>query len=149
MSLMWIPEFDSPDVATFPYNRTEVLAGDWFCSNMNYKAQNYATRTSCYGCGALKNIDHGDGSCPPGWKAGDWICPRCGVHNYASRTECFKCKAQRDFALKNIDYGESSCPPGWKAGDWICPSCPPGWKAGTGFAPENKLSSQGTSDFIA
>ncbi|GKV00727.1 hypothetical protein SLEP1_g13367 [Rubroshorea leprosula] len=91
------PKFGGPDVSTFLYNRTEVLAGDWYCSNVNCRAHNYASRTSCYRCGALKNIDYGDSSCPPGWKAGDWICPRCGVHNYASRTECYGCKAQRDF----------------------------------------------------
>ncbi|XP_039166372.1 uncharacterized RNA-binding protein C17H9.04c [Eucalyptus grandis] len=101
------PKFGGPDVSTYlMYNRTEVLAGDWYCNAMNCGAHNYASRSNCYRCGTLKN-DY-VGSCgegyapetggPPGWKAGDWICNRygCGVHNYASRTECYKCKTPRD-----------------------------------------------------
>ncbi|KAJ8751300.1 hypothetical protein K2173_016482 [Erythroxylum novogranatense] len=92
------PKYGGPDVATYLYNRTEVLAGDWYCT---CGAHNYASRMSCYRCGATK-IDGGsicgpDGGVPPGWKSGDWVCSRvgCGVHNYACRTECFKCRTPR------------------------------------------------------
>ncbi|XP_028752696.1 zinc finger Ran-binding domain-containing protein 2-like isoform X1 [Neltuma alba] len=108
------PKFGGPDPSTYGYNRTEALAGDWFCTAMNCGAHNYASRSSCYRCGATKDdyaslyagnmVGSGgygsDCSFPPGWKSGDWICTGrygCGVHNYASRTECFKCKTPRDF----------------------------------------------------
>uniref|UniRef100_A0A2N9IA23 RanBP2-type domain-containing protein n=1 Tax=Fagus sylvatica TaxID=28930 RepID=A0A2N9IA23_FAGSY len=95
------PKYGGPDPST--YNRTEVLAGDWYCASMNCGAHNYASRSSCFKCGSYKN-DYagmmGDGSAaPPGWKSGDWICTRmeCGVHNYASRTECYRCRTPKDF----------------------------------------------------
>ncbi|KAI4379456.1 hypothetical protein MLD38_005751 [Melastoma candidum] len=104
------PKFGGPDVAMYLCNRTEVLAGDWYCTSLGCGAHNYASRPTCYRCGALKSDYAGgniippgfcpDGSVmPPGWKTGDWICTRygCGVHNYASRIECFKCKTPRDF----------------------------------------------------
>ncbi|KAK4760353.1 hypothetical protein SAY87_005246 [Trapa incisa] len=104
------PKFGGPDVSTYLYNvRPEALAGDWYCTGMNCGAHNYASRMTCYRCGALKNeyiasayagnIMVSEGAMPPGWKSGDWLCTRygCGVHNYASRTECFKCKAPREF----------------------------------------------------
>ncbi|KMT02921.1 hypothetical protein BVRB_8g194970 [Beta vulgaris subsp. vulgaris] len=97
-------------------NRTEVLAGDWYCQAMNCGAHNYASRTSCFRCGAQKpesalgccgatNVISSSGGYGseteanlPGWKTGDWICtrPGCAVHNYACRMECFKCKTPRD-----------------------------------------------------
>ncbi|XP_016481533.1 uncharacterized protein LOC107802530 isoform X1 [Nicotiana tabacum] len=102
----------SADVAMYGLNKTEVLAGDWYCSAMNCGSHNYASRTNCYRCGALKSDYYGigagmmastgygyDASSVPGWKSGDWICSRlgCGVHNYASRAECYKCKTPKDF----------------------------------------------------
>ena len=81
----------SPDMSSYGINRTEVLAGDWYCSAMNCGAHNYASRTSCYRCGSLKNdylgypttgmMPSGDhysyeGNELPGWKTGDWICNR-------------------------------------------------------------------------
>ncbi|KAJ9140949.1 hypothetical protein P3X46_031538 [Hevea brasiliensis] len=99
------PKYGGPDPTTFTYRRP----GDWYCTAMNCGSHNYASRSSCYRCGAMKN-DYGsgyggdsmygsDGSAPPGWKTGDWICSRmgCGEHNYASRTECYKCKTPRDY----------------------------------------------------
>lgn len=95
-------------------NRTEVLAGDWYCQAMNCRSHNYASRTSCFKCGTEKlgralgcfgasnimssSAGYGSEGNPPGWKTGDWICtrPECGVHNYACRMECFKCKMPRD-----------------------------------------------------
>ncbi|KAB1225006.1 Zinc finger Ran-binding domain-containing protein 2 [Morella rubra] len=105
------PKFGGPDPSTYGYNKTEVLAGDWYCTAMNCGAHNYASRSSCYRCGAYKNDYAGmtgsgayvsDASAPPGWKTGDWMCTSvgCGVHNYASRTECFRCKTPRAFGKK-------------------------------------------------
>ncbi|KAB2609788.1 RNA-binding protein-like [Pyrus ussuriensis x Pyrus communis] len=106
------PKYGGPDPSTYGCNRTEVLAGDWYC---NCGAHNYASRPNCYRCSSMKN-DYGgaaysmmpsaegygsDASAPPGWKSGDWMCNRvgCGVHNYASRMECFKCKTPKDYGL--------------------------------------------------
>ncbi|KAA8523035.1 hypothetical protein F0562_009458 [Nyssa sinensis] len=107
------PKFGSgTDMSSYGINRTEVLAGDWYCTAMNCGAHNYASRSSCYRCGAAKDDYCGygsgimgsggygyDGSALPGWKSGDWICSRlgCAVHNYASRMECYKCRTPRDF----------------------------------------------------
>ncbi|CAA2998675.1 zinc finger Ran-binding domain-containing 2-like isoform X1 [Olea europaea subsp. europaea] len=99
------------DVSAYGTNRTEVLAGDWYCGTLNCGSHNYASRTSCYRCGASRDYcgygagmvapagDAYDASVLPGWKTGDWICSRlgCGVHNYASRMECYKCKTPKDF----------------------------------------------------
>ncbi|KAE8714184.1 Zinc finger family protein, putative isoform 1 [Hibiscus syriacus] len=67
------PKYGGPDVSTYLYNRTEILAGDCMMGS--------------------------ESRVPPGWKTGDWMCTRygCGVHNYASRIECFRCKTPRDF----------------------------------------------------
>ncbi|KAL9267716.1 Zinc finger Ran-binding domain-containing protein [Drosera capensis] len=111
------PKFGTQaDVSAYLFNRTEVLAGDWYCQSMNCGAHNYASRTSCYRCGAMKSDyvsgyaasmvgsgGYGSENQPPGWKTGDWICTRvgCGMHNYASRTECYKCRTPRDFGEKS------------------------------------------------
>lgn len=88
------PKFGGPDTSTYgSINRnTEALAGDWFCTAMSCGAHNYASRSTCYKCGALKDDAYGYGgnmvssggygsgcSLPPGWKPGDWICSR-SVH---------------------------------------------------------------------
>ncbi|KAK4727539.1 hypothetical protein R3W88_032456 [Solanum pinnatisectum] len=101
----------SADVAMYGLNKTDVLAGDWYCSAMNCGSHNYASRTSCYRCGSVKSDYYGigtgmmapagygyDSSVLPGWKNGDWICSRigCGMHNYANRAECYKCKTPKD-----------------------------------------------------
>ncbi|XP_057544753.1 uncharacterized protein LOC130823938 [Amaranthus tricolor] len=118
------PKYGSQDdipyyIASTKLNRTEVLAGDWYCQSMNCGAHNYASRTSCFRCGNLKceygtvGVGYGTGDMMgagvyssdqqqqllPGWKAGDWICmrPGCGLHNYACRMECYKCSLPRDF----------------------------------------------------
>ena len=82
------PKFATPDeVASFGMNRTEVLAGDWYCATFNCGTHNYASRTACYRCGAFKDYSammaastaacYGyDASAVPGWKTGDWICNR-------------------------------------------------------------------------
>ncbi|KAK4257372.1 hypothetical protein QN277_006967 [Acacia crassicarpa] len=99
------PKFGGPDEfsSTCGSNKnSEALPGDWYCSAENCGAHNYASRSKCFRCAALKDdngvSDHryGLGSSslhpPPGWKPGDWMCSSCGTHNYASREECFKCK---------------------------------------------------------
>ncbi|KAG8372716.1 hypothetical protein BUALT_Bualt12G0095600 [Buddleja alternifolia] len=109
------PRYATPgDVSAYAnalMQKTQVLAGDWYCVALNCGAHNYASRNSCYRCGASKDIydcaAYGAAAAAqvygydavPGWKTGDWICSRldCGIHNYASRTECFKCKTPRDF----------------------------------------------------
>nr|CAD1824310.1 unnamed protein product [Ananas comosus var. bracteatus] len=76
----------------------DVKPGDWYCS---CGVHNYACRSNCFKCGAVKNdsgVTHSWGfACPGqhGWKSGDWTCTRlgCNEHNYASRTECFRCNA--------------------------------------------------------
>ncbi|KAI3781896.1 hypothetical protein L2E82_11924 [Cichorium intybus] len=106
------PKFATPaEMSTYGIDRTEVLAGDWYCSTFNCGSHNYASRTVCYRCGTLKDYTTAamiaastagyythDSSALPGWKSGDWVCNRlgCGVHNYASRMECYKCKTPRE-----------------------------------------------------
>ncbi|CAJ1955122.1 unnamed protein product [Sphenostylis stenocarpa] len=85
---------------------SNVRPGDWYCDASNCAAHNFASRTSCFNCGAFKNeLAAADSSSSrtsggagrPGWKSGDWICNRsgCNEHNFASRVECFKCSAPR------------------------------------------------------
>ncbi|KAF7806364.1 zinc finger Ran-binding domain-containing protein 2-like isoform X1 [Senna tora] len=76
------PKFGGHDPSSYgSINRnTDALAGDWFCTVMNCGAHNYASRSSCFKCGTLKDDYAGSGgygsgcSFPPGWKPGDWIC---------------------------------------------------------------------------
>ncbi|GJW58997.1 zinc finger, RanBP2-type containing protein [Tanacetum coccineum] len=82
------PKFATPDeVSAYGMNRTEVLAGDWYCATFNCGTHNYASRTACYRCGAFKDYSammtpstapcYGyDASVVPGWKTGDWLCNR-------------------------------------------------------------------------
>ncbi|XP_008378314.3 transcription initiation factor TFIID subunit 15-like isoform X1 [Malus sylvestris] len=100
----------------------DVRPGDWYCTVGNCAAHNFASRSSCFKCGAAKDeLSSGGGgggfegdmprplrgfgfgsggssSGRSGWKSGDWICtrPGCNEHNFASRTECFRCNAPRD-----------------------------------------------------
>ncbi|PHT51590.1 hypothetical protein CQW23_06052 [Capsicum baccatum] len=78
------PKYATPvDVAMYGLKKKNVLAGDWYCSAMNCGSHNYASRSNCYRCGALKSYYYGitagygyDSSALPGWKSGDWICSR-------------------------------------------------------------------------
>ncbi|RAL52961.1 unnamed protein product [Cuscuta campestris] len=96
----------------------DVRPGDWYCSFGHCGAHNFASRFSCFKCGAFKDdaasSDAADnmsrsrggsggaasGSNRSAWKSGDWICTRsgCNEHNFASRMECFRCNAPRDAA---------------------------------------------------
>ncbi|XP_031488477.1 uncharacterized protein LOC116256290 [Nymphaea colorata] len=97
---------------------SDVRPGDWYCTAPNCGVHNFASRSSCFKCGAFKDDSGGafDADMPrgnrggfgfgssfggrPGWKSGDWICTRsgCNEHNFASRMECFRCNAPRDSA---------------------------------------------------
>ncbi|CAD5177350.1 unnamed protein product, partial [Musa acuminata subsp. malaccensis] len=104
--------------SSFSFTGSDVRPGDWYCS---CGAHNFASRSSCFKCCALKEdsaVGGGggfDGDIPrsrgygfggvggggggrAGWKSGDWICNRsgCNEHNFASRMECFRCNAPRD-----------------------------------------------------
>ncbi|KAM7276035.1 hypothetical protein ACFE04_017901 [Oxalis oulophora] len=100
----------------------DVRPGDWYCAVGNCGAHNFASRSSCFKCGAAKdelsaggfNCDmermrggfgflSGSSSSRSGWKSGDWICTRfgCNEHNFASRMECFRCSAPREPASKS------------------------------------------------
>ncbi|KAJ7514586.1 hypothetical protein O6H91_23G052000 [Diphasiastrum complanatum] len=105
-----------------------VRPGDWYCSIGSCNAHNFASRSSCFKCGAFKDdrtdislafesfgiggrISRGGfgfgssyipgGTARSGWKSGDWICGRseCNEHNFASRKECFRCTAPRGFGI--------------------------------------------------
>ncbi|XP_015868337.1 uncharacterized protein LOC107405763 [Ziziphus jujuba] len=102
--------------SSFGFTGSDVRPGDWYCSAGNCGAHNFASRSSCFKCGAFKDdgaggydcdmprsgrgfgLGGGGGSGRPGWKSGDWICTRsgCNEHNFASRIECFRCNAPRD-----------------------------------------------------
>ncbi|KAL3008412.1 hypothetical protein AAZX31_07G030600 [Glycine max] len=97
--------------SSFGLTGSDVRPGDWYCAAANCGAHNFASRSSCFKCGAFKDDLAGSynssdilrsrafgGSGRPGWKSGDWICTRsgCNEHNFASRMECFKCSAPRD-----------------------------------------------------
>lgn len=69
-----------------PAGMMEVKPGDWYCA---CGVHNFASRQSCFKCGSTKcgfevdgNAGHVDAPpplhavLPPGWKSGDWICPR-------------------------------------------------------------------------
>ncbi|XP_076931004.1 RNA-binding protein involved in heterochromatin assembly dri1-like [Bidens hawaiensis] len=99
----------------------DVRPGDWYCNVGNCGAHNFASRSSCFKCGAFKDDlvscggsggggfdggrgfgfgggSTGGGGGRSGWKSGDWICtrPGCNEHNFASRMECFRCNAPKD-----------------------------------------------------
>ncbi|XP_059658109.1 transcription initiation factor TFIID subunit 15-like [Cornus florida] len=106
----------------------DVRPGDWYCNVGNCGTHNFASRSTCFKCGAFKDEassggyegemsrsrgfgfgggsggSGGGGPGRSGWKSGDWICTRsgCNEHNFASRMECFRCNAPRDYA-RNID----------------------------------------------
>ncbi|KAE8700163.1 UPF0481 protein [Hibiscus syriacus] len=101
----------------------DVRPGDWYCTVGNCGAHNFASRSSCFKCGAAKDESSGgfEGDNVPrmrgygfgsasstrsNWKSGDWICTRsgCNEHNFASRMECFRCNAPRDSNTHKSSY---------------------------------------------
>ncbi|KAI3729881.1 hypothetical protein L6452_18553 [Arctium lappa] len=109
----------SMNLSVFGFTGPDVRPGDWYCNVGNCGAHNFASRSSCFKCGAFKDDLGGDsdmlrgrtfaagfgggGSSRSGWKSGDWICarPGCNEHNFASRMECFRCNAPREPASKS------------------------------------------------
>ncbi|KAK9141651.1 hypothetical protein Syun_011051 [Stephania yunnanensis] len=99
--------------SSYGFSGSDVRPGDWYCSVGNCGAHNFASRSSCFKCGAFKDDSPGgyDGDLPrsrgfggrSGWKSGDWICTRagCNEHNFASRMECFRCSAPRESGSKS------------------------------------------------
>ncbi|KAF8406960.1 hypothetical protein HHK36_006081 [Tetracentron sinense] len=76
-------------------------AGDWYCSAANCGTHNFAVRSNCFRCSALRDDSNGGNEFSrPGWLSGDWICTRCNEHNFASRKECHRCNAPRDYGNK-------------------------------------------------
>ncbi|KAF5743300.1 zinc finger Ran-binding domain-containing protein 2 [Tripterygium wilfordii] len=117
--------------SSFGFNTgPDVRPGDWYCALAKCGAHNFASRSSCFKCGASKDFSSSDGdyesdltsrmrafgfsggsgsgggggsSGRSGWKSGDWICTRsgCNEHNFASRMECFRCNAPRESGSKS------------------------------------------------
>ncbi|ESW22710.1 hypothetical protein PHAVU_005G175000 [Phaseolus vulgaris] len=62
------------------FAESHVRPGDWYCDVSNCASHNFASRLTCFKCGAFKNTAaHTSSSTPssrPGWKSGDWICNR-------------------------------------------------------------------------
>ncbi|WRX26749.1 zinc finger protein [Theobroma cacao] len=67
---------------------SDVRPGDWYCTAGNCGTHNFASRSSCFKCGAFKDDSAGgfDSDIPrsrgfggnrSGWKSGDWICTSC------------------------------------------------------------------------
>ncbi|KAE8665335.1 UPF0481 protein [Hibiscus syriacus] len=109
--------------SSFGFTGPDVRPGDWYCTVGNCGAHNFASRSSCFKCGAAKDESSGgfEGDNVPrmrgygfgsasstrsNWKSGDWICTRsgCNEHNFASRMECFRCNAPRDSTTHNSSY---------------------------------------------
>ena len=74
--------------SSFGMSGSDVRPGDWYCAAANCSAHNFASRSSCFKCGAFKDDLAGGyssdfsrsrgfgGGGRPGWKSGDWICGR-------------------------------------------------------------------------
>ncbi|KAL1301026.1 RNA-binding protein involved in heterochromatin assembly dri1 [Arachis hypogaea] len=101
----------------------DVRPGDWYCTVGNCGAHNFASRSSCFKCGAPKEDSSAAGfdadiprtrgysfagttAARPAWKSGDWICTRsgCNEHNFANRMECYRCNAPRDSSSSRPPY---------------------------------------------
>lgn len=101
--------------SSFGFTGSDVRPGDWYCTVGNCGTHNFASRSTCFKCGAFKEdlaggydfdaprsrgVGNSAGGSRSGWKSGDWICNRfgCNEHNFASRMECFRCNAPRDYS---------------------------------------------------
>ena len=74
---------------------SDVRPGDWYCTASACGAHNFASRSSCFKCGAFKD-DSSSG----------------GYDSDFSRS--------RGFGTGSGGGGGSGARPGWKSGDWIC-----------------------------
>lgn len=78
----------------------DVRPGDWYCTFGSCGAHNFASRSSCFKCGALKDHESSGGGAG-GFDGSDHI-PR-----------------SRAFGFGGGSSGAGSRS-GWKSGDWIC-----------------------------
>ncbi|OIT37079.1 PREDICTED: TATA-binding protein-associated factor 2N isoform X1 [Nicotiana attenuata] len=81
----------------------DVRPGDWYCAIGNCGAHNFASRSSCFKCGAFKDESSGGGGGGCGGGGFD------AEHMMSSRP--------RGFGFGSASGGSRS---GWKSGDWIC-----------------------------
>ncbi|XP_010520646.1 PREDICTED: transcription initiation factor TFIID subunit 15 [Tarenaya hassleriana] len=98
--------------SSFGFNTgPDVRPGDWYCSVGSCGAHNFASRSSCFKCGASKDESSGSNSAFDGGdrtrrgffgfgSGSDAHCiirrAGCNEHNFASRTECFRCNAPKE-----------------------------------------------------
>ncbi|KAI9329333.1 hypothetical protein BDR26DRAFT_825383 [Obelidium mucronatum] len=121
--------------------------GDWICTNVNCRFQNFQSRMECMKCrgprpgtvapppsstnGAssaiISPIAPGGGVVATAvgvasFKPGDWVCSSCHKHNFASRSVCMQCAKPNDMTgILQVPPGSSvaSGPmgTGWRATD--------------------------------
>ncbi|KAK9946044.1 hypothetical protein M0R45_011527 [Rubus argutus] len=82
----------------------DVRPGDWYCNVGNCGAHNFASRSSCFKCGASKDESSSGGGGGGGYE-GDM--PRSLRGGFG-------------FGGSGSGSGASSGRSGWKSGDWIC-----------------------------
>ncbi|KAH0697902.1 hypothetical protein KY289_015384 [Solanum tuberosum] len=81
----------------------DVRPGDWYCNVGNCGAHNFASRSSCFKCGAFKDESSGGG------------CGGGGSDSFGA--DHMMSSRPRGFAFGGASGGSRS---GWKSGDWIC-----------------------------
>ncbi|KAE8700630.1 Single hybrid motif superfamily protein [Hibiscus syriacus] len=106
---------------------SDVRPGNWYCTAGSCGTHNFASRSSCFKCGAFKDDSAGGFDCDvvrledsvaltepggnpaTGYVPGEflvsfqirkhaWGMSGCNEHNFASRMECFRCSAPRDMS---------------------------------------------------
>lgn len=75
-------------------HRAGLRPGDWACEACVEHA-NFASRASCFRCGAARPASAGPARRPAQPRPGDWACAACGTLCFASRESCFRCGAAR------------------------------------------------------
>ncbi|KAL7596216.1 hypothetical protein Lser_V15G28212 [Lactuca serriola] len=96
--------------SAFGFTGPDVRPGDWYCNVGNCGAHNFASRSSCFKCGAFKD----DLACSGGGGGGGGV-----FDGDMSRGRGF------GFGGGSGGGGGGSSRSGWKSGDWICgrPGC--------------------------
>ncbi|KAJ3205285.1 hypothetical protein HDU82_005302 [Entophlyctis luteolus] len=118
------------------YKSVTVLAGgptmkpgDWICTNMSCRFQNFQSRMECHKCRSPRPPGTGvAATVGTGFKPGDWVCGGCNKHNFASRTVCMQCGRPNDGANVSVATGPATHTGGGggprptdRPGDWACP----------------------------
>ncbi|XVF74704.1 hypothetical protein PTKIN_Ptkin13bG0132800 [Pterospermum kingtungense] len=113
---------------------SDVRPGDWYCTAGNCGTHNFASRSTCFTCGAFKDdsaaggIDcdmprsRGFGGNRSGWKSGDWICTRfCSLKALVVAVYTFLFHARYSFdcfrRLGGQDAMSTILPVGWNVSD--------------------------------